>query len=108
MGSGGETAEETVKYLAAKGEKVGACCVRLYRPFSLEHFVKALPNSVEVHRRARPHQGTRRCRRTALSGCGQRPRRRRQRRRHQSHRRTLRPFLQRIHPGHGQSRAWMN
>ena len=47
MGSGGETAEETVNYLAAKGEKVGAVRVRLYRPFSLEHFIKALPKSVK-------------------------------------------------------------
>ncbi len=47
MGSGGETAVETVKHLAAKGEKVGALCVRLYRPFSIEHFVKALPASVK-------------------------------------------------------------
>ena len=47
MGSGGETVVETVKYLAAKGEKVGAVLVRLYRPFSLEHFVKALPKSVK-------------------------------------------------------------
>ncbi|HET9913869.1 MAG TPA: pyruvate:ferredoxin (flavodoxin) oxidoreductase, partial [Anaerolineales bacterium] len=47
MGSGGETAEETVKYLAEKGEKVGVIRVRLYRPFSLEHFVKALPKSVK-------------------------------------------------------------
>ena len=47
MGSGGETVVETVKYLASKGEKVGAVLVRLYRPFSLEHFVKALPKSVK-------------------------------------------------------------
>ena len=47
MGSGGETVVETVKYLAAKGEKVGAVLVRLYRPFSLEHFVKVLPKSVK-------------------------------------------------------------
>ena len=47
MGSGGETVVETVKHLAAKGEKVGAVLVRLYRPFSLEHFVKALPTSVK-------------------------------------------------------------
>jgi pyruvate-ferredoxin/flavodoxin oxidoreductase len=46
MGSGGETAEATVRYLAQKGEKVGAVRVRLYRPFSLEHFSKALPKSV--------------------------------------------------------------
>jgi len=47
MGSGGETAMETVKYLAAKGEKVGALCVRLYRPFAVEQFLKALPASVK-------------------------------------------------------------
>ncbi|RPJ16495.1 MAG: pyruvate:ferredoxin (flavodoxin) oxidoreductase, partial [Chloroflexi bacterium] len=47
MGSGAETAAETVKYLAERGEKVGVICVRLYRPFSLEHFVKALPKSVK-------------------------------------------------------------
>jgi len=47
MGSGGDTAEETVKYLAAKGEKVGAIRVRLYRPFSIEHFVKSLPKTVK-------------------------------------------------------------
>ena len=47
MGSGGETVVETVKYLAAKGEKVGALCVRLYRPFSIEHFIKTLPKSVK-------------------------------------------------------------
>jgi pyruvate-ferredoxin/flavodoxin oxidoreductase len=47
MGSGGETAEAAVKYLAEKGEKVGAIRVRLYRPFSFEHFVKALPETVK-------------------------------------------------------------
>jgi pyruvate-ferredoxin/flavodoxin oxidoreductase len=47
MGSGGETAEETVNFLAAKGEKVGAIRVRLYRPFPVEQFLKALPSSVK-------------------------------------------------------------
>ena len=47
MGSGAETAQETVEYLTAKGEKVGILKVRLYRPFSVEHFVKALPSSVK-------------------------------------------------------------
>jgi len=46
MGSGGETAEATVKYMAEQGEKVGALRVRLYRPFANELFVKALPKSV--------------------------------------------------------------
>lgn len=47
MGSGAETAEETVDYLTAKGEKVGILKVRLYRPFSIDHFVKSLPKSVK-------------------------------------------------------------
>ena len=48
MGSGCQTAEETVDYLAAQGEKVGAIKVRLYRPFSVEHLMKALPPTVQV------------------------------------------------------------
>jgi pyruvate-ferredoxin/flavodoxin oxidoreductase len=47
MASGGETAEATVRYLMAKGEKVGVIRVRLYRPFSMEHFLKALPKTVK-------------------------------------------------------------
>ncbi len=47
MGSGGETAEATVKYLAAQGEKVGAVRVRLYRPLSNEHFLASLPKSTK-------------------------------------------------------------
>jgi pyruvate-ferredoxin/flavodoxin oxidoreductase len=48
MGSGGETAAETAKYLAKRGEKVGVIQVRLYRPFSLTHFLEALPATVKV------------------------------------------------------------
>jgi pyruvate-ferredoxin/flavodoxin oxidoreductase len=47
MGSGGETAEETVNHLVAKGEKVGVVRVRLFRPFSIKDFVNALPKSVK-------------------------------------------------------------
>ncbi len=47
MASGGETAEATVRYLAEKGEKVGAIRVRLYRPFPAEHFLAALPKTVK-------------------------------------------------------------
>jgi len=47
MGSGAETAHETVEYLNKKGEKVGIIKVRLYRPFSVEHFIKALPSTVK-------------------------------------------------------------
>jgi pyruvate-ferredoxin/flavodoxin oxidoreductase len=48
MGSGAEAMDETVSYLAAKGEKVGMIKVRLFRPFSVEHFVKALPETVKA------------------------------------------------------------
>jgi pyruvate-ferredoxin/flavodoxin oxidoreductase len=48
MGSGAEAAHETVEYLVARGEKVGVLKVRLYRPFSVEHFVQALPKSVKT------------------------------------------------------------
>jgi pyruvate-ferredoxin/flavodoxin oxidoreductase len=46
MGSGAETARETVKALVARGEKVGVVQVRLYRPFSAAHFLAAIPASV--------------------------------------------------------------
>ena len=48
MGSGAETTQETVKFLEARDEKVGVVTIHLYRPFSVEHFVKALPASVKV------------------------------------------------------------
>jgi pyruvate-ferredoxin/flavodoxin oxidoreductase len=47
MGSGAETAHETVETLAAQGEKAGLLKVRLYRPFSLKHFIDALPATVK-------------------------------------------------------------
>ena len=48
MGSGCEAVEETVNHLTAGGEKVGLVKVRLFRPFSVEHFVKALPPTVQA------------------------------------------------------------
>jgi pyruvate-ferredoxin/flavodoxin oxidoreductase len=48
MGSGCEAAQETVSALMARGEKVGLLKVHLYRPFSVEHFVAALPSSVKA------------------------------------------------------------
>ena len=47
MGSGGETVEATVKYLVERGEKVGVIRVRLFRPFSIRHFMAALPGTVK-------------------------------------------------------------
>ena len=48
MASGTETAEETVKTLVKTGEKVGVVSVRLYRPFSIQHLMEALPSTVKV------------------------------------------------------------
>lgn len=47
MGSAAETIEETVEYLNKKGEKVGLLKIRLFRPFSKEHFLNAIPKSVK-------------------------------------------------------------
>ncbi|MGM0453771.1 MAG: pyruvate:ferredoxin (flavodoxin) oxidoreductase [Thermodesulfobacteriota bacterium] len=47
MGSSTETIEEVVNHLNNAGEKVGLVKVRLYRPFSAEHFLAALPANVE-------------------------------------------------------------
>ena len=46
MGSGADTARETVDWLVAQGQRVGVLTVRLYRPFSVEAFAQALPQSV--------------------------------------------------------------
>jgi len=47
MGSGAETALEAVDYLSKQGEKVGVVIVRLYRPFSSDAFIGALPQTVK-------------------------------------------------------------
>ncbi|NLJ97955.1 MAG: pyruvate:ferredoxin (flavodoxin) oxidoreductase [Tissierellia bacterium] len=47
MGSVCETIEEVIDYLNQKGERVGLIKVRLYRPFSKEHFFNVLPKTVK-------------------------------------------------------------
>ncbi|MCL5028360.1 MAG: pyruvate:ferredoxin (flavodoxin) oxidoreductase [Bacteroidetes bacterium] len=47
MGSGAQAVEETVNYLTQKEEKVGVVKVHLYRPFSIEHFINALPKTTK-------------------------------------------------------------
>ncbi len=47
MGSGAEVARETALWMAARGEKVGALQIVLYRPFSAEHFLAGLPAGVK-------------------------------------------------------------
>ena len=48
MGSGAEAAQEAVEYLVKKEEKVGLLKVRLYRPFSIKHFINSLPKTVKT------------------------------------------------------------
>ena len=47
MGSVCDTIEETIDYLMAAGEKVGVVKVRLYRPFSAQALVAAIPETVK-------------------------------------------------------------
>ena len=46
MGSGAETVRETVEHLKNGGRKIGVVCVRLYRPFSANDLLAALPRTV--------------------------------------------------------------
>jgi len=48
MGSGTDTAKETVEHLNAAGEKVGLVQVRLYRPFDSKRFVDCLPKTTKA------------------------------------------------------------
>jgi pyruvate-ferredoxin/flavodoxin oxidoreductase len=48
MGSGAEVAEEAIEHLNQRGGKFGVLKVHLFRPFSVEHFIKALPPTVEA------------------------------------------------------------
>ncbi len=47
MGSACDTIEETINHLNAKGEKLGLLKVRVYRPFSAEAFIDAIPESAK-------------------------------------------------------------
>jgi len=47
MASSSETIEETINYLNAQGEKYGLVKVRLFRPFSTDHLVEAIPKSTK-------------------------------------------------------------
>ncbi|KAL0229112.1 hypothetical protein GEMRC1_013732 [Eukaryota sp. GEM-RC1] len=48
MGSGVSTLEEVVQKVVPQGEKVGVVKVRLFRPFSVEHLIKAIPETVKT------------------------------------------------------------
>ncbi|MBW7850897.1 MAG: pyruvate:ferredoxin (flavodoxin) oxidoreductase [Rhodospirillales bacterium] len=48
MGSGAETVHETIDWLNARGAKLGVLKVRLFRPFSVDAFMSALPPTVRA------------------------------------------------------------
>ncbi len=48
MGSVNDTIEETIDYLVKQGKKVGVVKVRLYRPFSAQALIDAIPDTVKV------------------------------------------------------------
>jgi pyruvate-ferredoxin/flavodoxin oxidoreductase len=48
MGSGADVAHEAVNHLVAQGEKIGLVKARLYRPFSVEHLMAALPPTTKI------------------------------------------------------------
>lgn len=47
MGSGQGPVLEVVDTMVENGEKVGAIIIRLFRPFSIKHFIDALPKTVK-------------------------------------------------------------
>ena len=47
IGSGCQTANEAAAYLNQQGDKVGVVSVHLYRPFSVKHFLNAIPKTVK-------------------------------------------------------------
>jgi len=47
MGSGEGAVKETIETLANTDEKIGVLFVRLYRPFSISHFIEKLPKTVK-------------------------------------------------------------
>ena len=104
MGSGADTAEATVNYLVEQGEKVGVLKVRLYRPFSLDYFMKALPASVKniavLDRTKEPGAMGEPLYLDIVNALAEG-----RKVECQSDRRTLWAFLQRIHSRHVQSRA---
>ena len=47
MGSGASTSKEVVDYLLKENQKVGVVIVRLFRPFSAQHLLAVIPDSVK-------------------------------------------------------------
>ena len=109
IGCGGETAQETVKYLNEHhDEKVGVVRVRLYRPFSVEHLMEALPATTQViatlDRTKEPGASGEPLYQDLVTAVSEGPGRRAGplRLHPPDHRRAVRTVIQGIHPSHGQ------
>jgi len=103
MGSGADVTHETVDAMTAAGEKVGLLKVRLYRPFSIESFVAALPasaKSIAVLDRTKEPGAT-----GEPLYCDRHHRTGRDGRHQEGDRRPLRPLFQGIHARHGEGRV---
>lgn len=48
MASATETIEKTISHLNTRGEKIGLVKVRLFRPFSIDHLIKSIPETCEA------------------------------------------------------------
>ena len=110
MGSGADTVEETVNKLVSGGKKVGVLKVHLFRPFSVEHFIAAIPATVKSIAVPRQDQRARRRRRASLRGCTHSDRRSHGRRQiplqglADRRRRKVRTRLLRVHARDGEGR----
>ena len=103
MGSGCDATEETVDYLNKRGEKVGLVKVHLYRPFSMKHFLAAIPATCKKIAVLDRTKEVRLSGRASVSGRLLRAARGGHERHHRR-RRPLRPGLQGVQPHHGQGR----
>ena len=109
MGSGGETARETVAFLQARGERVGVAQLRLYRPFPARRAGASATPERAAGRRTGPDQGAGLSRRAAVPGRARSversARHRGARGDADGDRRSLRPVLEGVHTGNGRRRV---
>ncbi len=105
MGSGAETAHETAAYLNARGERVGVAADTALPPVPGAGTARCAAGQRPQDRRARPDEGARIERRTAVPrrgrGVDRGAPRRRDRGAAASDRRPLRPFVEGVHARHG-------
>ena len=109
MGSGAETARETVSYLQARGERVGVAQIRLYRPFPAQELVEALPATARrvavLDRTKEPGSLGEPLFLDVLAALERGPRGWRARADAEGDRRPLRAVVEGVHAGDGRRRA---